>query len=296
LLRRFADWCTGDDEVKQATLTRAVLVTGASTGLGRKVTEALAAASYCVYAGARRSTDLRALAEIDNVCPLRLDVTSDADIAAAIRSVTERGLGLYGLVNNAGVATVGRVVEGDDAEFELIMTVNVRGTYQITKAFAPLIAASMGRIVTIGSTSGVLAREGFAAYCMSKHALEAFTDALSQEMTAAGVRVSMIEPGRFRTDLVQNTIARIGADPRLPNLDLACEPDAVVAAVLSALFDENPKHRYLVVADASEAQAVVRRHIARLVQLNEGHPHTCERSTLIRILDEELSRSSQPGR
>jgi NAD(P)-dependent dehydrogenase (short-subunit alcohol dehydrogenase family) len=87
--------------------SKSVLVTGASTGIGRKLTERLAADGYFVYAGARKEADLKALAAIKNVQAVRLDVTNPQDINAAVETITNAGRGLYGLVNNAGVAAIG---------------------------------------------------------------------------------------------------------------------------------------------------------------------------------------------
>ena len=87
---------------------RAVLVTGASSGIGRKITERLADAGYFVYATARKDADIEALGHIKNVQPLRLDVTSPQDVAAAVDVVTKAGRGLHGLVNNAGIGTGGQ--------------------------------------------------------------------------------------------------------------------------------------------------------------------------------------------
>jgi len=162
--------------------SKAVLVTGASTGIGRKVTERLSADGYFVYAGARKDTDLEALKAIRNVQPIRLDVTKPEEIDAALKAIQDAGRGLYGVVNNAGVVAVGSVVDTKWEEFELVLDVNIRGPYRVTRAFAPLVIAQKGRIVNIGSTSGILAGSGVSAYTMSKHALEAFTDALAQEM------------------------------------------------------------------------------------------------------------------
>src|SRR5436190_7679012 len=159
--------------------TRAVLVTGASTGIGRKVTEHLAGRGYFVYAGARKPADLDALGAIKNVRAVKLDVTKQEDIDAAVATITKEGRGLYALVNNAGIATVGSVADTSMEEFDLLMDVNLYGPYRMTKAFTPLIAASKGRITNIGSISGVLASKDLSAYAMSKHAIEAFTDSLA---------------------------------------------------------------------------------------------------------------------
>ena len=158
--------------------SKAVLVTGASSGIGRKITEHLAAQGHLVYATARKEEDLKALGAIKNVQPLRLDVTQPADIAAAVEAVTKAGRGLYGLVNNAGVATFGTIANMRMEEFDLSMKVNVYGPVMMIKAFTPLIVAEKGRIVNIGSPSGITDGGGpdIAAYVMSKHAIEGLTD------------------------------------------------------------------------------------------------------------------------
>jgi NAD(P)-dependent dehydrogenase (short-subunit alcohol dehydrogenase family) len=116
------------------TPQKAVLVTGASTGIGRKITERLAAAGYFVYATARKDADLEALGKIRNVQALRLDVTSSQDIAAAVEVITKAGRGLHGLVNNAGIGTGGPVLESKQEEFELVMNVNALGPVRMTRA------------------------------------------------------------------------------------------------------------------------------------------------------------------
>lgn len=275
---------------------RAILVTGASTGIGRAITERLAAQGHFVFAGARKPADLAALARIENVHPVRLDVTDQADIDAARKLVEASGRGLYALVNNAGVTTLGPVVALPQSEFDLIMSVNAAGPWRVTKAFAPLVAASRGRITTIGSISGILAGENNSAYSMSKHAVEAFTDALAAEMQGAGVRVSLIEPGNYNTPIARKAAERIGPglDPRFARLadrSRYKEPDEVAATVLRALFEPDPKLRYLIVPEEREAERTIRRQILRLVQLNEGHAYTFDRAALIAMLDEELAKA-----
>ena len=109
-----------------AAASKAVLVTGASTGIGRKITEHLAAKGYFVYAGARKQADLDALGAIKNVQAVKLDVTRQEDIDAAVASITKAGRGLYGLVNNAGIATAGHASPKPAMEeFDLLMEVNL---------------------------------------------------------------------------------------------------------------------------------------------------------------------------
>jgi NAD(P)-dependent dehydrogenase (short-subunit alcohol dehydrogenase family) len=173
---------------------RAILVTGASTGIGRKITERLAAHGYFVYAGARKDTDLVALNTISGVRAIRLDVTHTDEIDAAVKTIALDGRGLYGLVNNAGISSSGSLVEMPPEEFDLTMRVNVYGPYLVTRAVGPLVIASKGRIVNIGSIRGIVSDSDLGAYQMSKHAIESFTDVLAKELAPVGVNVSLIDP------------------------------------------------------------------------------------------------------
>jgi len=121
---------------------RAVLVTGASTGIGRNITERLAAEGYFVFAGARKDADLAELDAIDNVKAVRLDVTSQEDIDAAVETVRDEGKGLYGLINNAGVAVVGPLSQTPDSNLHFVFDVNVGGVVRVTRAFAPMLIES----------------------------------------------------------------------------------------------------------------------------------------------------------
>jgi NAD(P)-dependent dehydrogenase (short-subunit alcohol dehydrogenase family) len=266
-----------------------VLVTGASTGIGRKITEHLAAKGYFVYAGARKQADLEALGAIKNVQAVKLDVTKQEDIDAAVVTITKAGRGLYGLVNNAGIATVGTATETSFEEFDLQMDVNVYGPFRVTKAFAPLILASKGRITTIGSISGILGPRDLTAYSMSKHAVEAYTDSLAAHMAPLGVLVSVVEPGNFDSEIGKSAAKRMGKDNRMADRGKYKKPDEVAAAVELALFEAAPKRRYMVTPDQREAEITIRKQIEQLVQLNEGQPYTYERDVLVKMLDEALA-------
>lgn len=268
---------------------KAVLVTGASTGIGRKITEHLAAKGYFVYAGARKQADLDALSAIKNVQAVKLDVTRQEDIDAAVATITKAGRGLYGLVNNAGVASVANATETSVEEFTLTMDVNVYGPWRMTRAFAPLIIAGKGRITTIGSISGILASRDLTAYAMSKHAMEAFADSLAAQMAPLGVQVSIVEPGNFDSDIGKSATKRTGKETRFTDRSKYKKPDEVAAAVEQALFEATPKRRYMVTPDQREAEVTIRKQIEQLVQLNEGHPYTYDRDALVKMLDEALA-------
>ncbi len=267
---------------------KAVLVTGASTGIGRKITERLAKEGYFVYAGARKDQDLKDLDAIPNVRSLRLDVTSAGDIAAAVDTVMRAGRGLYALVNNAGVGVGGRLTDTKEEDFHFLMDVNLYGPYRVTKAFSPLIVASKGRITTIGSISGILTGPNSGPYSMSKHAIEAFADVLAAEMAPFGVRVSVVEPGNYNSEIARSAARRMGATG-FGDRSRFKEPDEVAAVVLQALSEANPKRRYMITPNQREAEITIRKAIEVLVQLNEGQPYTYDRDALVNMLDESLA-------
>ena len=289
---------------------KAVLVTGSSTGIGRKITELLASKGYFVYAGARKQKDLDELNKIENVQSLRLDVTKQQEIDDAVATVQKADRGLYGLVNNAGVYIGGPVVEVDTEELEWLMDVNVLGPYRVTKAFAPLIIASKGRITTIGSIAGILTGPFSGQYSMSKHAIEAYTDALAHEMKRFDVKVSVIEPGNYRSNIAlsagkrmaEKEYARPGSayaeeiqamQNRVSDRSQHKDPDDVAEAALHALFDSNPKHRYLVVPNQKEAGWTIGKAIEEMVQLNQNHAYSFNREQLIEMLDKALDTGKE---
>jgi NAD(P)-dependent dehydrogenase (short-subunit alcohol dehydrogenase family) len=265
-----------------------VLVTGASTGIGRRITERLAGDGYFVYAGARKDSDLAELNAIENVQALRLDVTKPDEVAAAVEAVTAAGRGLHGLVNNAGVAITGPLSDTREEDFDFVMQVNVYGPYRVTKAFTPLIVAGKGRITTIGSISGILSPRDLGVYSMSKHAVEAFADSLALQMEPQGVRVSVVEPGNYNTEIGSSAARRTGVS-RLTDRSLYKSPDEVADAVKMALFEPEPKRRYMVVPNAYEGEITIRKAIQELVELNEGHAYTYGRDALVQMLDEALA-------
>lgn len=291
-----------DDSIKQ----KAILVTGTSTGIGRNIAETLAAAGHYVYAGARKDEDLAELDAIENVQGVRLDVTSQQDIDAAVEIVRLGGKGLYGLVNNAGVAVFGGLTQTPDSDLDFVFDVNVFGVVRVTRAFAPMIVEQKGRIITTGSTSGILSSAMVGVYSMSKHAIEAFTDSLAAELKDTGVGVSVVEPGDYKSQIRQTAATRreeaveksggvlsererhILASIVESGLSLE-EPDEVSAAVMHALFSDTPKRRYMVVSSAGEAERTIRKAIEELVQLNEEHIYSYDRDRLVEMLDEALA-------
>ncbi len=300
-----------ESNAEQGPKQKAVLVTGASTGIGRNIAERLASEGYFVYAGARKEKDLEALNQIENVQSIRLDVTVQEEIDAAVATVTDAGRGLYGVVNNAGVAVIGPMIEVKEDDLKFQFDVNVYGPYRITKAFSPLIIAEQGRITTIGSIAGTLSSPFVGPYTMSKHAIEAYTDSLAGEMAKFGVKVSVIEPGNYRSAISQSLKKRM--DSRKHSIDGSLfeeeqsqfmdrigsdrsqykDPDEVSDATMHALFDENPMRRYMVVPNEGEARMTIKKAMQELVQLNEWQAYKYDRDALIAMLDEVLAETGE---
>jgi len=293
---------SGDDE------QRAILVTGASTGIGRRITEVLAEEGFFVYAGARKQKDLDALNEIENVQSIKLDVTVQEEIDAAVDVVSEGGRGLYGIINNAGVFIGGPIADVDLEELQWLMDVNVYGVYRITQAFSPMIIASQGRINTIGSISGTLSGRFSGHYSMSKHAIEAFTDSLATEMSPLGVHVSVIEPGNYDSAIAVSALARMKkksdgyareGSPFAEEFEQWLErpwdrsqykkPDEVAAAAVHAMSADEPLRRYMVVPNEAEAGYTIGKQIEELVQLNEWQAYSYTRDELIAMLDAAMA-------
>ncbi len=301
---------SAQETISTPDMHKAVLVTGASSGIGLKTTEVLSAAGTFVYAGARKQADIDALNAIENVEAVRLDVTKQGEIDAAVAQIIAGGRGLHGVVNNAGVALFGPLVEVPESDLKLTFDVNVIGPYRITKAFLPLLLESRGRVINISSVSGVQAAMLGGTYSMSKHALEAYNDILAIELQPFGVRVIAVEPGAFKSRLPANGFVsmearglkaenslytkipweKMSADMRTGNglnKDWP-EPDDVAYAVQDALFSDTPKEHYMVVSSKRVAEITIRKAIEELVRYNEGHKYSYDRDELIVMLDEEL--------
>lgn len=289
---------------------KAVLVTGASSGLGLKIAETLAAKGVFVYAGARKKEDIDRLSRNKNMLGVRLDVTSEDDIAAALVLIKNQGKGLYGLVNNAGVFLYAPMIEVTESELEFLMDVNVYGPYRVTKAFAPLIIESQGRVSSTGSVAGFNSGPMFGPYSMSKFAIEAYTDALAGELSKFDVQVSVVEPGNFKSNIMQNMHKRLAKLKRenrsteyeneykqmlgFTKADRSQHKDSqpVADAVVHALFAEHPKRRYLVVPNSREASFAVGGLMSKVAQVNADHEFSMTRDELISVLDAQIKKQA----
>lgn len=288
---------------------KAVLVTGATSGIGLRIAERLASEGYFVYAGARKQKDIDRLNKLENIEAIRLDVTVQEDIDAALKHVSDAGRGLWGLINNAGVFIGGPVTDVSIEETIWLFDVNVFGVYRVTQAFAPLIIESQGRISTIGSISGVGSSRFFSQYSMSKHAMEAFTDSLAIEMERFGVDVSIIEPGNYDSKIVETAWKRMQEkgyidedSPYAADLkefmewpadrSIYKEPDDVADAAMHAMFSDDPKRRYMAVPNADEARWAIGSMIRELAELNDWQAYSFTHEELVAMLEEAMGNAA----
>jgi NAD(P)-dependent dehydrogenase (short-subunit alcohol dehydrogenase family) len=198
---------------------RSVLVTGSSSGIGRATVERLAADGWRVFAGVRDFSDGTALDQIaETVTAVALDVTDEAQIAAAATEVAERtGGSLDGVVNSAGIGVGGALEEIEPDQLRRVLDVNVVGSVAVTQAVLPLLRRAGGTAVLLGSIGGRVAMPFGGPYHATKFALEALADSWRVELRPQGVGVALIEPTAISTPIW--TKARAGVEGQIADLD-----------------------------------------------------------------------------
>ncbi len=253
---------------------RSVVITGASTGIGWASTKLLLDKGFRVFGSVRKQADAdRLKGEFGaNFTPLVFDVTDEAAVLAAAREVRAalNGETLAGLVNNAGIALAGPVLEFSVDDFRRQMDVNVIGPIIATQAFGPLLGSDpslkgpKGRIVMISSVAGRNGNPMSAAYAASKHALEGLSESLRRELMLFGIDVIIIAPGPVKTPIwskaTETDISRYENSPYLPALQkvrayvahlnaIGLPPEKIAEAVFDALTLPHPKVRYQLAPD-----------------------------------------------
>jgi len=237
-------------------------ITGCSTGFGRSLAEAVLARGERVVATARdvaRVADLEGAS--DRLLSLALDVTDDAQIAAAVDAARERFGRVDVLVNNAGYGYQASIEEGEDAEIRAQFDANVFGLFALTRAVLPLMRAQGGgHVINITSVAGLVGFPGSGYYAASKHAVEGWSDALAAEVAPLGLHVTCVEPGPFRTDWAgrslrqtpvgidayQATVGQRMESTRSVSGRQAGDPERAAAAIISLAEEaEPPRHMVL---------------------------------------------------
>jgi NAD(P)-dependent dehydrogenase (short-subunit alcohol dehydrogenase family) len=237
------------------TESKVWFVTGASSGFGRAIVEEALARGERVVATAR---DTRSLADLAAKAPervhvVRLDVTDGEALRAAIASALARFGAIDVLVNNAGYGLVGAVEETSDAELRAAMATMFFGAAALTRALLPhMRERRTGTIVQLTSMGGITTAPGYSAYCAAKHALEAFSEALAAEVKPFGVRVLIVEPGAFRTQLFG---AGFRAMPEMSAYAETVGPTRKMSTDLHGAAAGDPAKAAKAIADAVDAGA-----------------------------------------
>jgi len=253
---------------------QSVVITGASTGIGWATAKLLLDRGFRVFGSVRKPADAdRLKGEFGaNFIPLLFDVTDEAAVLAAAREVRAalNGETLTGLVNNAGIAVAGPVMQLAADEFRRQMDINVIGPIISTQAFGPLLGSDpslkgpKGRIVMISSVAGRNGNPMSAAYSASKHAIEGLSESLRREMMLFGIDVIIVAPGAVKTPIWGKTdgidISAYRNSPYAPALEKARQftkhlseiglpPEKIAATIAEALTSASPKVRYQITPD-----------------------------------------------
>lgn len=194
--------------------TKTVLITGCSSGIGRALTEEFLRHGYLVYAAARNTESLANLTS-EHLIPLQMDVNNADDITRVATTIRERSGHLHCLINNAGYAAMGPVAELSSVSLQQQFATNVFAPVALTKALLPLLQAGQNekhpaQVVNIGSVSGILTTPFSGAYCATKAALHALSDALRMELAPFNIQVITVQPGAIQSKFGDNSLANLG--------------------------------------------------------------------------------------
>jgi NAD(P)-dependent dehydrogenase (short-subunit alcohol dehydrogenase family) len=237
-------------------MSKVILVTGGSSGIGEAIARVLTQRRHVVYAGSRSAAN--GVAHEAGYKQITLDVTDESSIQMAVdRIISEQGR-LDVLINNAGLGMAGPLENTSDLEARLIYNTNVFGVLNTCRIAAPHLRAMRGMIINITSIGGVFALPYRGIYCSSKFAVEGISEGLSLELKPHGVRVVLLQPGDVKTNINANRVNSAYVDhaayPRFSavldqvhrEVDHALEPETIAINVAKIISKKNPKLRYRV--------------------------------------------------
>jgi short-subunit dehydrogenase len=238
---------------------KSVIVTGASSGIGRAACALLAKSGYLVFGLARSYDKLQALAAelpVGSYVPVEFDATRPAAFAAVIDGIAAKSE-IYALVNNAGYVEPGAIEDVSMADLRAQFETNFFGAVGMIKQVLPgMMQRGKGRIVNVSSMAGMVSLPLIGAYCAAKHALDAVSAALAMETWNTGVRVSSINPGVIETNIHTVTKSKTAAlkgsrfasayRKYLEEVPRGLPASKVAEAILDAVSSPNPKPRYVI--------------------------------------------------
>jgi NAD(P)-dependent dehydrogenase (short-subunit alcohol dehydrogenase family) len=245
-------------EMNEEGIGQSVLVTGASSGIGRATALAFVAAGYRVFGTSRRDRP-----DGDGIKMLRLDVRSDESVAHCMAEVRDRGVHLDVLVNNAGIEHLGIAEETTLEEAHAVFETNFFGVVRMTNAVLPdMRERRRGRIINVGSAAAWVGEPGEAFYSASKRAIAGYTEAVRHEVWPLGIEVSLVEPGAFRTGVIDAASTSEGTIPDYEgvrdaarrtlrdSLQKGGDPSTVAKRIVDVARTHAPLLRYGVGAEA----------------------------------------------
>ena len=241
-------------------------ITGCSTGFGREIAKKAIAAGYKVVATARNPVQIEDLLSDhqENVLILRLDVTDKAQVSEAVNRAMEKFGRIDVLVNNAGIGYFSSVEESIEEETRKMFEINFWGLMAVTNAVLPhLRSQKSGHIINFSSISGLASFPAVGYYNATKYAVEGVTESLAKEVASIGIKVTLIEPGSFRTDWAGRSAKRtqtaisayketVGKRIERPSGQEAGDPAKLAEAVISVTESVNPPLRLLLGSDTYE--------------------------------------------
>ena len=288
-----------------------VLVTGADTGIGRQTVETLAKNGHRIYAGAYLQSSIDELNKLENVKAHQLDVTKQDSIDKLAEWISSQGDGLYGVVNNAGVADNWPTMEMTEAEFHRVVNINLYGVFRVTNTLMPMLIESKGRVVTMGSLSGTIPTKFIGPYSVSKFGVEALMDIYYFEMRPFGLHFATVKPGNVKSNITKQMVPifekrkdRIATSHFRNELEMLQKglknedvlerveyepPTRVVAAIEHALYSDTPKTKYFVTT-YEDNKAGLGWMLRVIAQLNQGHTYPVSREDLHAMLDKQLDK------
>lgn len=249
-------------------MTKYVLITGVSSGIGRDTLRLLHEKGYHIFGSVRKVEDAEILKKAypERFTPLIFDVQNHDAVKKASKVVFEQCDTLHALINNAGVAVPGPLQHLPEQDFERQLDINLKSVRRITNVYLPLLGASpqctgtAGRIINISSISGLFNSPFNGAYSISKHALESMTDIYRRELRRYGIKVIAIEPGPIKTDIWaknMNSMEQYAhtdyydvlqkADKMIENAEKSALPvERISSLILKCITRKHPKTRYIV--------------------------------------------------
>lgn len=241
-------------------LVRAVLVTGAGSGIGKTTVRYLASRNFFVYATDMDEESLKDFQDINNISSFVMDVTNSSDIANGLKIIKNKGHGLFAIVNNAGISRMSPALETPIEELRQLLDVNTIAPLEITKAFKDLIFESNGRIVVVGSAATRFVAPFHGPYSASKLAVEGLFDALRRELHPYKIKVIIIQPGPTDTPIWDKTypkdeynhtiyeerLNQIIRKERTQWQVLSQSPTILAKSTYRVLIMKRPKSRYFI--------------------------------------------------